>query len=110
MLVASAALAAILLGAYFLAPVAQVRYHVWRYKSGRDVKGESLKWLADWTARHKMDRSSIESLLGKDVGGRTDRLEYYIVFPPTHGVLPTGYVILFENGRASEVRPFPGMQ
>lgn len=107
-LVGSAALVAVLLGAFFLAPVVQLRYHAWRYRTERDHDGSSLKWVAEYAVRRRMERTAIEQLLGKDGGDRPDYLTYSLKPTPFSSAPLIGYFILLKDGRASEVQPWPG--
>jgi len=65
MLVTSAALVALLLGAYLLTPVAQLHYHAWRYRTGKDVDGKHLCWVV-WSTcmKRKASEQEIIQLLG----------------------------------------------
>ena len=62
MLVASAALAALLLGFAFLFPVARLHYHAWQYR--KNGNGQSLEIVARWLADKHADRATITRLLG----------------------------------------------
>jgi hypothetical protein len=64
MLVASAALATVLLGAYFLTPVAQLHYHAWRFRSGRDPWGDHLRQVVSVMVRRKECEPVVVRLLG----------------------------------------------
>ncbi len=64
MLVASAALVAVLLGAYFLTPVARLHYYAWKYRTGRDA-ADSLKTVAEVLVQRKVSPEMVEKLLGR---------------------------------------------
>jgi hypothetical protein len=65
MLVASAALAALLLGAYFLTPVMRLHYHAWRYRSGRDPTGTHLEGAVKHLVNLKAGEDVVRRFLGE---------------------------------------------
>lgn len=77
MLVASAALAALLLGLCFGAPLAQVHYHAWKYRSGRDDWDGSFERVAHWAISRRMTRDQVVRLLGPPNGSEDGLLLYF---------------------------------
>ena len=77
MLVASAALAALLLGLCFGAPLAQIHYHAWKYRSGRDDWDRSFERVANWAVSRRMTRDQVVGLLGPPNGSEDGLLLYF---------------------------------
>ena len=108
MLAASAGLVAVLAGAYFLAPTAQLHYHAWRFRAGKDPEGEHL-WRAAWTlAEKRADRETIRRILGEPDSFARPRSADSMVYLWFREVTKTtsseaGCEIVMESGRATEV-------
>ncbi|GAG45813.1 unnamed protein product, partial [marine sediment metagenome] len=85
MLMASAALAAVLLGAVFLTPAARLHYHAWRWRSGRDPQLKSLRFVAQHVLDNELDREAIIGLLGEPVRNEPGLVTYASFHPPDNG-------------------------
>jgi hypothetical protein len=100
MLVASAALAAVLLGAYFLTPVARLHYHAWRYRGDRHANDKHLKPALDALVARRASKQTLLRLLGEPdliLGeGEDCRLTYRVG-------LHLGYTIAVEHGRTTSL-------
>jgi len=103
MLIASAALAALLLGAYFLTPAGMLHYHGWRHRTGRDKRAESLKFVADWAVARRLKRETVIGLLGKPDRHDEAALDYISNGPPHSGYLMWALRIRFEEDVAVAV-------
>ena len=112
MLVASAVLVTLLLGLWFVGPVARVHYHGWSYRSGRGREA-SLTVIADWAVRRSLSEAAVCRLLGGPTTsthlGEAERHE--LSWWATPGKAQEGDMICyiaFENGRAVSSRVVPG--
>ncbi len=110
MTAASAALAAVLLGAVFLTPVARLNYHAWRWRTGRRAK--SLKCAAELIAERRLAREAVLRLLGEPREQTARGLEYdaghglveHRTGPKTAIVPRVFFTIALDGrGRAAEV-------
>ena len=108
MLLASAALAALLFGAYFLTPGLLLHYHAWQFKSGRDRHGEHLKTTAATLIARHATEGEVVRLLGRSDKSATGHLRYvYAGSPPnTSGGFMEGLEIEIRDGRAVAVQPW----
>ncbi len=109
MLVSSAVLVALALGAVLAAPPAVLHWHAWRYRAQRDDSGKSLKYVVDWAVSHRAARREVVKLLGPaDTDylpgvANPDVAEYYV-----DGTGPSpagGYSLHFTAGRADSASP-----
>ena len=88
-----------------LAPLAQLHYHARRYRTAKDVSGESLGWVARYAADRHLDRAAIERLLGKPTLEKPDRLFYLRSCVAYDGPAPgpcMGYSLSIKEGTACQ--------
>ena len=64
MLAASVALVALIAAIACIGPVTQLHYHAWRYRTGRDTDGSSLKLVAKRLAAKRATVAEATDLLG----------------------------------------------
>jgi hypothetical protein len=105
MLVASAALAGLLLGAYFLTPAAQLHYHAWRYRSGRDADGTHLMRAARLLVKDRAHQGTVARILGvSDQVGNSEGTSFmYCPWPHGYYMPDRGVGIVIDEGRATRV-------
>jgi hypothetical protein len=111
MLGASAALAGLLLGAYLLTPAAQLHYHAWRFRAGRDPEGRHLcRVIWSTCIKRKAGRDEVVRLLGPSQYRTSSPDSLYYIFasspPGSVGGYLKGFEIEFQQGLVVMVKPW----
>jgi hypothetical protein len=109
MLVASAVLAAALLGAAFLTPALRLHYHAWMFRSGRDTDGKHLGYVAESLARRKAAVSGIAELLASPNSKfrRPDETEIFYVYSfqtTQYSTSESGWLLEVRDGQVVACR------
>ncbi len=114
MIVASAALVAVLLGAVWLTPVVQLHYHAWRYRRG-DNREENLPRLTNKLLEIKASPARVTRLLGPPLGEKRRPDGRLVLFYEASSIIKSrsgplsgsemGRELVFRGGRLVEVRP-----
>jgi hypothetical protein len=111
MLVASAALAAVLFGMYFLTPVLQIRYHARQYQAWQDPDGEHLRLACQMLVSRRATEEEVRALLGSrchnyapnpDSNGRKCLLYPFWIGPE----ISKGYAMAMFGGHAVELHSY----
>jgi hypothetical protein len=110
MLATSAALAALLFGAYFLTPVIQLRYHAWMFHrhKGDNSSEYHLERASQLLVSRQASESQIAGVLGIPSNARLPLKPEEMLGPiylfREDGHLSSGYQIVLREGRAAESR------